>query len=141
MLDEVDEAAPVLEGGLALLAGALVDEHDLEAAVEERHRLQALEHRAGDELGALGHEDRRIGPERDRRTRGATAGGCRPDDLELALGLAALGVLLAVALAAAVDLEDEPLGQRVDDADADAVQATGDLVAARRRTCPRRGAR
>ena len=56
--------------------------------------------------------------------------GRRADDLHLALGLAALGVLLAVVVAVAVDLDEEPLGQRVDDADADAVQAAGDLVAA-----------
>ena len=56
---------------------------------------------------------------------------CRraPDDLHLALRLAALGVLLPVALAVPVDLDDQPLGQRVDDADADAVQSAGDLVA------------
>ena len=59
----------------------------------------------------------------------APASGSRPDDLDLALRLAALGVLLAVALAAAIDLEQQALGQRVDDADADAVQATGHLVA------------
>jgi hypothetical protein len=41
------------------LARALVAEDDLEALVEEGHRLQALEHRAADELGALGDEDRR----------------------------------------------------------------------------------
>ena len=55
--------------------------------------------------------------------------GVSPDDLHLALRLAALGVLLAVALAVAVDLDEQPLGQRVDDADADAVQAAGHLVA------------
>ena len=37
--------------------------------------------------------------------------------------------LLAVDLAVALDLGDEPLGERVDDGDADAVQAAGDLVA------------
>ena len=103
--------------------------HDLEARVEERHRLQPLEHGAGDELGALGDEDRGVGPERDGGAGGAAARGRRPDDLELALRLAALGVLLVVALAVAVDLEHEPLGQRVDDGDADAVEAAGDLVA------------
>ena len=91
------------------MLGALVDEDDLEAPVEERHRLQALEHGAGDELGALGDEDRGVGPERDRGAGRAAAGRRRADDLELALRLAALGVLLAVAVAVAVDLEDEPL--------------------------------
>ena len=98
------------------LLGALVEEDDLEALVEERHRLQALEHGAGDELGALGGEDRGIGPERDRRAACCgRAPGVSPTTLQLALRLAALGVLLAVALAVAVDLDDQPLGQRVDD--------------------------
>ena len=107
----------------------LVDEDDLEAPVEERHRLQTLEHGAGDELDALGDEDRRIGPERDRGAGLAATAGRAADDLHLALRLAALGVLLPVALAVAVDLDDQPLGQRVDDADADAVQPAGHLVA------------
>ena len=38
--------------------------------------------------------------------------------------------LLAVDLPVAVHLGDEPLGERVDDGDADAVEAAGDLVAA-----------
>ena len=37
--------------------------------------------------------------------------------------------LLAVDLAVAADLGDEPLGERVHDRDADAVEAAGDLVA------------
>ena len=49
--------------------------------------------------------------------------------LELAHRLAAL-VGLGVLVAVAPDREVEPLGQRVDDRDADAVQAAGDLVAA-----------
>ena len=51
------------------------------------------------------------------------------DGLQPALRLAALRVLLVVALAVAVDLDDEALGQGVDDADADAVQAARHLVA------------
>ncbi len=129
VLDEVDDAAAVLVGDLLLLLRTFVDEQDLQAAVEERHRLQPLEHRAGDELGALGDEHGRVRPERDRGSGLATAGRCRADDFELALWLAALGVLLTVVLAVAVDLEQESLGQGVDDADADAVQAAGHLVA------------
>ena len=45
------------------------------------------------------------------------------------LRLAAL-VLLAPDVAVAADLDEQQLGQRVDDRDADAVQAAGDLVAA-----------
>ena len=51
-----------------------------------------------------------------------------PVDFEVAIGVPAL-VALLVDLAVAPDLEVEPLGQRVDDRDADAVQAAGDLVA------------
>ena len=144
VLDEVDDAALVLKGLFELAVGALVAEDDLEALVEERHRLQPLEHGAGDELGALGEEHGGIRPERDRRTglaRQRTA--CRgvADDDQLALRLAALRVLLMVALAVLVDLDDQPLAERVDHADTDAVQTAGDLVAARRRTCHRRAAR
>ena len=110
VLDEVDHAALVLEGDLLLLLRTLVVEHDLQPAVEERHRLQPLEHGAGDELGALGDEHRRVRPERHRRAGLAAAAGRVADDLHLSLRLAALGVLLAVALALAVDLEDEALG-------------------------------
>ena len=129
VLDEVDDATLVLVGDLLLLLRPLVGEDDLQAPVQERHRLQPLEHGAGDELGALGDEDRRVRPERDGRAGLATARRRVADDLDLALRLAALGELLAVALAVAVDLDQEALGQRVDDADADAVQAARHLVA------------
>ena len=132
VLDEVDDAALVLERLVELALGPLVAEDDLEALVEEGHRLQALEHGAGDELGALGEEDRGVRPERDRRAglaRQRTTGRGVADDCELALRLAALRVLLLVALAILVDLDEQPLAERVDDADADAVEAAGDLVA------------
>ncbi len=51
-----------------------------------------------------------------------------PGDLHVGLRLAAR-VLLAVDLPVAVHLGDQPLGERVDDGDADAVQAARDLVA------------
>ena len=50
------------------------------------------------------------------------------DDLHVARRLAALE-LLAVDLAVAAHLGDQPLGERVHDRDADAVQAARDLVA------------
>ncbi len=50
------------------------------------------------------------------------------DDLHL-LGDRAAGELHLVDLAVAVDLDDQPLAQRVDDRSADAVQAAGYLVA------------
>ena len=49
--------------------------------------------------------------------------------VELALRLAAL-VVLRPDVAVAADLQVQALGERVDDRDADAVQAAGDLVAA-----------
>ena len=48
---------------------------------------------------------------------------------QVGLRLAAL-VVLRPDVAVAADLEMEPLGERVDDGDADAVQAAGDFVAA-----------
>ena len=52
-----------------------------------------------------------------------------PDLGELALRLAALRVLLLVPRAVLVDLDEQPLGERVHHGDAHAVQAAGDLVA------------
>ena len=73
-------------------------------------------------------EDRGVGPEADGGAGAAPRG--LADDLELGLDLAALGEVHAVALAVAVDLDLEPLGQGVDDRHAHAVEAAGDLVAA-----------
>ena len=107
----------------------LVLEADLEALVQEGVGLQALDDGLGPELDALA-----------RRTRCASgqnvivepraAAGRRTDLLELADGLAAVLERHPVALAALVDLGDELRGQGVDDGDADAVEAAGDLVAA-----------
>ena len=71
-------------------------------------------------------EDLGVGQEVDRRARVALLG--LADDLHVGGGLAA-GELLAVDLAVAADLGDEPLRERVHDRDADAVQAARDLVA------------
>ena len=54
----------------------------------------------------------------------------RTGHLQLGAGLAAVGELHAVVLAVAVDLDDQPGGQGVDDRHADAVQAARHLVAA-----------
>src|SRR5690606_35112040 len=74
-----------------------------------------------------GLEDRVVRPERDRGA-GAAPGGVA-DDLELRLRLAAVGELHAVALAVAVQVDDEAAGQGVHDGHAHAVEAAGDLVA------------
>ena len=87
MLDEVDEAALVLERDLLLALRTLVLEDDLQATVEERHRLQPLEHGAGHELGALGEEDRGIRPERDGGTGRAARAGVDPTISILPWGL------------------------------------------------------
>ena len=77
VLDEVDDAAGVpVDDRLVVVLGALVLEADLEALVEERHHLEALEQRAGDELGDL--EDDRVGPERDGGAGAAPRARCRP---------------------------------------------------------------
>ena len=76
----------------------------------------------GGELGLL--EDLAVGQELDRR---AVALG-RADGLHVALRHAA-GELLPVEHPVAAHLGDEPLRERVDDGDADAVEAAGDLVA------------
>jgi hypothetical protein len=104
--------------------GALVGEGDLEAGVEEGELAQALGDGVGLEDGGLA-EDLGVGLEGDER---AGALGLA-DDLELFHGLAALE-LHVVDRAAAGDLDLEPLGDGVDALGADAVGATGELVAA-----------
>ena len=111
--DEVDDAGVVAEGHVILVAGPLVAERDREAAVEERHHLQALGHGRRAELDLLEHSG--IGPERDRRA-GVPTLRCR-DRLQLPLRDAGLHrssasalldrVLLTIGVAVAVDLEHE----------------------------------
>ena len=114
---------PGAKNSSRVLALALVDEDDPQALGQERGLAQALDEPFGVPLGLL--EDLGVGHEADRR-----AGVLRrPDRLHLRRRLAARE-LLAVDLAVALDLGDQALGERVDDRDADAVQAAGDLVAA-----------
>jgi hypothetical protein len=118
-------AAVVLVGLLRLTAGALVDEANLETAIQEGHDLESL----GDGLRAKVDvvEDRRVGREGDRRP-GASARR-RTGDLQLPLRLATVleGHLIVVAVA--IDLEDQFGRQRVDDRDTDTVESARDLVA------------
>ena len=140
--DEVDDA-PVERERLGLLVpGALVVQHDRETAVQERHHLQTLGDGRVAELDLLEHLG--IGPERDARPR-VTPLRLR-DGLQLALRDAGLHraapgslgcVLLAVRLAAPVDLEHDPRRQRIHDGDADAVQSARHLVAAATELAPR----
>ncbi len=130
VLDEVDDPAVVLEGRLGHGIGALVDEADLEALVQEGHDLHALDDRLGPELGLV--EDRCVRPEGDRRacTRltGAAVLRSRARRRDLALDLPALLELGLPVLAVPVHLEHQPGGEGVHDRDPDAVQATRDLV-------------
>ena len=118
----VGEAVLGVELDHAVL-GALVDQRQPQAAREERHlALARLEHLEVD-LGRL--EDVGVGLERDRRA--VLVGRLALDELGRRL---AAREALRPDEAVAPHLDREPLGERVDDRDADAVQAAGDLVAA-----------
>ena len=112
-----------MELGRAVALAALVLDRDPQAARQERRLAQALLERGELEVERL--EDLGVGREGDRGA-GLVRGRAL---LELALRRAAL-VVLAPHVAVAADLDVQRLGQRVDDGDADAVQAAGDLVAA-----------
>ena len=122
VLDEVDDAAVVLETRLEALA-ALVPEVDLEALGEERHLAEALLEDRAVVVDRL--EDLEIRHEGDA---GPAAVGRRAL-LERPTGLAAL-VGLAMLVAVPPDREVEVLGERVDHGHAHTVQTTRDLVAA-----------
>ena len=120
--DEVLDAAVVAELD-AVAARALVGQRDGQAAREEGGLAQALlEDR---EVVVQRLEDLGVGQPADG---GAGLAG-RLALGEVVLRRAAL-VLLAPDVALAADLDDQRLAERVDDRDADAVQAAGDLVAA-----------
>ena len=108
-----------------LAVGALVVEGDAQVLREERGLAQALGEDAEVEVDLF--EDVGVGHERDGR-----AGRRRLVELLLLLELgdrrAALETLAPV-VAVGVDVELEPFGERVDDRDADAVQAARHLVA------------
>ena len=120
--DEVDDPALVVEA-VALAGAALVDQLDLQAAGEEGGLAQALGQGRVVELELV--EDLVVGEEGDR---GPGRLGRRAL-LQVGERLAAL-VVLGPDVAVAADLEVQALGERVDDRDADAVQAAGDFVAA-----------
>ena len=123
VLDEVDDPAVVLEGGLEALGAALVAEADLQALGQERHLTEALLERGAVVVDRL--EDLEVGQEGDA---GAEALGLRAllERAHRDAALVGLGVLEAVA----PDGQVEPLRERVDDRHADAVEPAGDLVAA-----------
>ncbi len=104
------------------LAVALVVDRDRDAAVEKRKLAQTLGERVEAELDRL--EDLSVRPEGDLRA----ALLRRARDLEVGRRRTPL-VGLLIDLAAPPDLELERLRERVDDRDADAVQAARDFVA------------
>jgi hypothetical protein len=127
--DEVGDAAVVAvlhRARIALLVlelGALVGQRDGQAAVEERHLLEAPGERL--EVVGGGLEDLVVGPEGDG---GAGLGG--GPALVQVRGGGAAQVLLRPQRALGLDRDGQPGGQRVDHGDADTVQAAGDRVAA-----------
>ena len=131
MLDEVDDAAVVLVRRLRDRVGALVDEADLEALVQERHDLHALDDRLRPELRLLEHGG--VRPEGDGGPGPGLAGGPvirrGSDGGDLLLELAALFELSLPVLAVPVHLQDDAGREGVDDRDPDAMEAPGDLVA------------
>src|SRR5438034_1193177 len=120
VLDELDDAAPVKEGVAALVAFVLDD--DLEALVEESQLAETVAQRVEREARLL--EDLRVRLEADDRAvlRRLLAGG------QLGGRDTAIFVALCPNLAVAANLNVEPLTERVDDRNADAVQASGHLV-------------
>ena len=112
------------DGRVAL--AALVDDRDLQAAGQEGRLAQALFERAEVEVERL--EDVGVGQERDGRSRRVALGECRA--LRERGERSPARVLLREDVPVAADLDVELFGERVDDRDADAVQAAGDLVAA-----------
>ena len=123
MRNEVPDPA-LVEELVGPTAGALVAKDDPQPAGEERRLAQALEKRGGVEVRLLEHLG--VGQEGDDRP--GLVLRSHADCLHVSCRLAA-SELLPVHLAVASHLGDEPLGEGVDDRDADSVQAARDLVA------------
>src|SRR2546422_8172328 len=120
VLDELDDAA--LEEERVAPDVVLVLDDDLQPAVQECQLAQPVRERIERELADL--EYRRVRLESDD---GAVLGRLLARR-QGSGGHPALLVTLGPHLAAAADLDVEPLAEGVDDRDADAVQAARDLV-------------
>src|SRR5205807_424975 len=119
VLDELDDPARVVEDVLSIIA--LVLDRDLQTAIEERELAEAVGQRVERERRLL--EDLRVRLEADDRPVLARLLARREfplRDPEL--------VALGPDAARPADLELEPLAERVDHRDADAVEAARDLV-------------
>ena len=103
------------------LVAALIDDFDLDPGVEESQLAQTG--RQGLERKLVGFENLVIGPEQDP---GPAEFGFAIF-FQLVYGNAAF-VILPVNFTVTANLEFKPLGKCVDHGNADAVQATGDLV-------------
>lgn len=139
VLHEVDDAALVVvrdgldlgllvrtrlvRTGRGLRRLALISEFDRQTLVEERHLLEAPRERLEGVLGRL--EDVAVGPEGDRGA--GLVGGLVLDQRG---GRDAHLVVLRPAPSVGLDLDGDLARQGVHDGDADAVQTTGDRVAA-----------
>ena len=129
MLDELGDAAVVLELGVLGLAGlriggALIGQRDQQSLVEECEFAQALRQRVVVIFGR--GEDGTVGQEVNL---GSALLG-RAGLLQLAGGLA-LGIVLLPGGAVAPDFQLQVFAQRVDAGDAHAVQSAGNLVGGR----------
>jgi len=113
---------PPLEQEELLAPISLILEEDAQASVQERQLAQSVDDRVEGKLRRLG-EDLRIRLEGHPGTGGRGLAG----HLQIAGDVAPL-VALTVDPALLVDLDLQPLGERIDDAHADAVQAPRNLV-------------
>ena len=120
--DVLGDAALVVPR-LAPVLAALVDQRQAQAGREERHLAHALGERRVVVRALV--EDLEVGQERDARAGAALVGA---GGRQRAQRLAARVVLLVDLAVAPAHRHVQPLRERVDHADADAVQAAGDLV-------------
>ncbi len=126
MLDEVDDAAVVLEGRACVSASGRSSTKRISRPLL-RNAMICSRSRTVWARNSISSKIDGVGPE-GHGGAGAPPGR-RAGDLELAHRLAAVLELQDVVLAVAVDLEDQPGRQGVDDRDADAVETARDLVA------------
>ena len=123
IFDEGGDPALVIKLMLDPVLVARIDQDQPHARIEEGELAVAVLQPLEVELGDL----ERVGARQEGDARTLLALGRIADDLERRLGIAvteAHEMLLAVA----PDRKIKPFGKRVDDADADAVQAAGNLV-------------